>query len=47
MSPFFLEHSYMLIPTNWNKLALVLGDDSNHEPAGDWVQTLSCLDAQG
>lgn len=36
----------MLIPSNWNKLALLLSDESNQEPAGDWVQTL-CLDTQG
>lgn len=35
--PPFLKHSDKLIPTNSNKLALVLGDDSNHEPAGGCV----------
>lgn len=43
----FLKRSNMLNPTNGNRLALVLSDDSNQEPAGDWVQTLNCLDTQG
>lgn len=41
---YFFGHSDMLIPTEGNKLALVPCDDSNQEAAGDWVQTLSCLD---
>lgn len=32
---YFFKHSGMLISKTWNKLALALSRDSNHEPAGD------------